>query len=304
MENELISVITPTYNRANLLSRVYNSLCIQTYKQFEWIIVDDGSSDNTAKIIDHWMNEKKIRITYIYQKNSGKHVAVNKAVKLSKGNWIVIADSDDSFRADAFEFFIKEIKKLPNTYQGKAYRGISCRCYDEDNKSILGDPFPNGKYYIDSREDDFKYKLKIQGELWGISKKEAMVRYPFPELENAHYYPESVIWDSMSDDYITRYINEPIRYYYRDADNSITKNRKYHRYNENYNLWIHNINKNSKYFIYSPQMVIKSFVGCNMDGLFCGISYCHTLSQLNRLWKKLVCILTYPLGYLMYIKRR
>ena len=304
MENELISVITPTYNRANYLPRVYDSLCIQTYKYFEWIVIDDGSSDNTAELVNHWANEGKIDITYVYQRNSGKHIAVNNAVKISKGNWIVLADSDDAFRADAFEFFIKEIERLPDTYQDKPFRGISCRCYDEDNKSILGDPFPNGKYYIDSREDDFKYKLKIRGELWGISKKEVMEKYPFPELKNSHYYPESIIWDSMSDEYVTRYINEPIRYYYRDAENSITKSGKYQRYTENYNLWIHNINRNSRYFIYSPKMVVKSFIGCNMDGLFCNFSYRYTLSQINRFWKRVVCILAYPFGYLMYIKRR
>ncbi|WP_448902028.1 glycosyltransferase family A protein [Eubacterium sp.] len=304
MESELISVITPTYNRAKLLHRVYDSLCKQTYKSFEWIIVDDGSTDNTSETVEQWMKDKKIDIKYVYQKNSGKHIAVNKAVKLSRGNWIVIADSDDSFRRDAFSFFMDEIKKLPKKCEGKEYRGISCRCFDEDNSTILGDSFPQNKYYIDAREDDFKYKLKIQGELWGIIRKEAMLKYPFPQLDDAHYYPESVIWDSMSDEYITRYINEPIRYYYRDADNSITKNKKYNRYNENYNLWIHNINRNSRYFRYSPKMVIKSFVGCNMDTLFCDIPYKKTLERINTFWKKVICIFTYPLGYVMYIRRR
>lgn len=304
LESELISVITPTYNRAKLLHRVYDSLCKQTYKSFEWIIVDDGSTDNTSETVEQWMKDKKIDIKYVYQKNSGKHIAVNKAVKLSRGNWIVIADSDDSFRSDAFSFFMNEIKKLPEKYEGEEYRGISCRCFAEDNSTILGNPFPQNKYYIDAREDDFKYKLKIQGELWGIIKKEAMLKYPFPQLDDAHYYPESVIWDSMSDEYITRYINEPIRYYYRDADNSITKNKKYNRYNENYDLWIHNINRNSRYFIYSPQMVIKSFVGCNMDTLFCDIPYKKTLERINTFWKKVICIFTYPLGYVMYIRRR
>lgn len=304
MVNEMISVITPTYNRAQLLHRVYDSLCAQTYRQFEWIIVDDGSSDDTAAIVKKWIAENKMPIHFLSQTNSGKHIAVNRAVKCAQGQWIVIADSDDSFRSDALAFFMQELQKLPLSKDGKKYRGISCRCYDEDNKTILGDPFPDGTYYIDAREDDFKYKMKIQGELWGISRKESLEKYPFPELKNAHYYPESVIWDSMSDEYITRYINEPIRYYYRDAGNSITTNKKYNRFNENYGLWLHNINRNSRYFMYSPKMVIKSFIGYNMDSIFCKVPYKETLSNLNSFWKKTFCILAFPAGYLMYLKRR
>ena len=108
----------------------------------------------------------------------------------------------------------------------------------------------------------------------------------------------------MSNEYITRYINEPVRYYYRDAENSITTNKKYNRFHENFYLWLHNINRNSRYFLYSPKLVIKSFVGYNMDGVFCKVSYRTMLSHLNKPWKKVVCILTFPLGYLMYLKRR
>ena len=70
LENEIITVITPTYNRAQLLPRVYDSLCAQTYRQFEWIIVDDGSSDNTTAIVEKWIAEKKMKIRFFYQKKS------------------------------------------------------------------------------------------------------------------------------------------------------------------------------------------------------------------------------------------
>lgn len=87
MKNELISIITPTYNREKTLIRVYDSLCKQSYKNIEWIVVDDGSSDKTKELILSLINQKDapFPIKYVYQKNSGKHIAVNKGLELAGG---------------------------------------------------------------------------------------------------------------------------------------------------------------------------------------------------------------------------
>ena len=117
MPNLLISVFTPTYNRAHLLPRCYESLCRQTSDAFEWIIVDDGSTDDTTDIVQGFMTvitekDKTIigiaknhtfRITYQRQPNGGKHRAINRGVNLAQGELFLILDSDDYLTDDAIQ---------------------------------------------------------------------------------------------------------------------------------------------------------------------------------------------------------
>src|SRR5947209_20534442 len=91
----LFTVFTPTYNRRHCLNRVYESLLAQTFRDFEWLIIDDGSNDDTASLVQQWQNEAAIRIRYELQPNQGKHVAFNRAVQLAAGECLVPLDSDD-----------------------------------------------------------------------------------------------------------------------------------------------------------------------------------------------------------------
>ncbi len=71
------TVFTPTFDRAHTLDRVYRSLCVQTFKEFEWVIVDDGSTDGTDDLVAGWQTENRFPISYEKQPNQGKHIAVN-----------------------------------------------------------------------------------------------------------------------------------------------------------------------------------------------------------------------------------
>lgn len=108
-----ISILTPTYNRANLLKNLYNSLLENAkYKvEIEWLIMDDGSNDETRKKVEEWKKESKIEIKYYYQENQGKMVAINKLVEQATGDLIVDCDSDDYFTKDAFEIISEEYEK-------------------------------------------------------------------------------------------------------------------------------------------------------------------------------------------------
>ena len=108
----LITVLTPTYNRAKLLERLYQSLCQQTYQDFEWIVVNDGSKDHTNEVVQSFVAEKKINIIYIKQENGGKHRAVNSGVKVAKGELIFIADSDDWLPFNAIEIVMEKYKDM------------------------------------------------------------------------------------------------------------------------------------------------------------------------------------------------
>src|SRR5574344_729165 len=118
-----ISILTPTYNRANLLDKLYTSLLINknTYKSdIEWLVMDDGSKDNTNQIVNLYIKENIIDIKYFYQENSGKMKALNELVLKASGDLIVECDSDDFFTTNALktiEDSFNECKdKLENTY--------------------------------------------------------------------------------------------------------------------------------------------------------------------------------------------
>src|SRR5436305_1126064 len=109
------TVFTPTYNRAKTLSRVYESLINQTFKDFEWLIIDDGSVDEneTFTLIKSWQTKAFFPIRYVHQENAGKHIAFNKAVQLAGGEFFVPLDSDDACFSNALEKFLKLWHEIP-----------------------------------------------------------------------------------------------------------------------------------------------------------------------------------------------
>jgi len=111
-----ISILTPTYNRANLLNKLYNSLIknIDNNIQIEWLIMDDGSTDNTEHIIEQFIEENQIQIRYFKQENQGKMVAINNLISNSTGEIIIECDSDDYFTEDAFQVIYEEYEKNKN----------------------------------------------------------------------------------------------------------------------------------------------------------------------------------------------
>ena len=107
----MLTIFTPTYNRVDLLPRLYQSLIEQTERDFEWLIIDDGSTDKTEEYVNSIIKEKKIHIRYYWQKNSGKQSAHNNAVGLARGEWFFCVDSDDFLESTA-------VKKLRTGWGG------------------------------------------------------------------------------------------------------------------------------------------------------------------------------------------
>ena len=113
----MLTIFTPTFNRAELLKRVYDSLLRQREKNFSWLIVDDGSTDNTKEVVEEWLREGRINIQYEYQENGGKMRAHNQGVNLCNTELFLCLDSDDFLTEDAVEIILscyeKKIKGNP-----------------------------------------------------------------------------------------------------------------------------------------------------------------------------------------------
>ena len=163
MTEYTFSVFTPSYNRAKTLPRLYEALKKQTYRNFEWIIVDDGSADNTKETVEKFISDRPdFNITYKYQTNKGKHIATNVAAQIAKGEFFITIDSDDSVKDNALETFINEWNKIPDEDRSK-YKGISCRTCNESGKTN-GCPLPSERF--DCSDLDLRLKYKIDGEMW------------------------------------------------------------------------------------------------------------------------------------------
>lgn len=296
---ERITVFTPTYNRAKSLPRVFESLMHQTYNDFFWIIVDDGSTDNTKNIVNQFKNSAPFRIEYIYQENAGKHTAINRALKETISELFLIADSDDSFAENALEIFIKAWDSIPNENK-HLYKGVIAKCYNAEDRTPIG-KYP--EYMFDSNDLEAYFGLRLCFEKWNIVRTDVMKEIPFPEpTEKLKFYPESVVWWRMARKYKTRYIDENIRAYYHDQENSVIK-QSAGRARETIYLWRYYINEAMDYFWKYPKAFLKAYIGYSRDNIRVRNSFAKALSSVKGVYRKLFVTLGYPLGYILAAKK-
>lgn len=194
----LLTIFTPVYNRAYCIHRIYESLCVQNCKDFEWLIIDDGSTDNINEIVQGYIYENKIKIRFISQPNGGKHTAINRGVSMASGEFFYIVDSDDALPKDAVEFILREGSKIIND---ENYGGIvGCdRTFDGHIFSNMPDK------PIDSNSIDIRYKYGIIGDLAEVFKTRVLKEYPFPTFSNEKFSPEALVWNRIAQKYKLRF---------------------------------------------------------------------------------------------------
>jgi len=214
----LFTVVTPTYNRAHTLGRVYASLRDQTWQDFEWIIVDDGSTDSTRALVLDWQHEARFPIHYVWQKNQHKKTAFNRGVRKAAGELVVAIDSDDSLDTEALATMMSIWYGIPEEDRGR-YVAITGLCARPDG-SIVGDCYPEDVF--DASVLDMTFKYHVSGEKFGCMRTEVLLKFPFPE-EIAGFVPESLVWRAIARaGYLTRFVNQVFRIYY-DSNDSLSR---------------------------------------------------------------------------------
>ena len=214
----MITIFTPTYNRAYLLPKLYESLKKQTFNDFEWLIVDDGSTDDTHDLVDGWMKEGHLNIRYYYQENGGKHRAINKGVPLAKGEWFFIVDSDDSLPDNSLEIANKWMKSVEND---ETFAGV-CGLREINGWS------PDLEFeFLDLSPLRIKHIIKVDKA--EIFRTKILQNYPFPNFTGENFCAESLIVNRIGLSYNIRYFNEIIYKckYLRDGlTSNMVKNRR------------------------------------------------------------------------------
>lgn len=184
-----LTVITPTYNRAHLLVRLFQSLMKQTNISFEWIIIDDGSSDNTKRVVADWVDVSPFPITYVSQANKGKPSAFNHAVNLARGEFLTCVDSDDWLPVDGVENRIRLMQLYADECDICGITGLT----ENPRGKPIGHAFPKdgiigSKQYLNSL---------APGDKSTTFKTCILKEFPFPQFPNEKFLPESVIYNRM-----------------------------------------------------------------------------------------------------------
>lgn len=196
----MVTVFTPTYNRKDLIARAYESLKRQTNQNFEWLVVDDGSTDDTKSFFAKILKEKNaFNIRYFEKENGGKHTAINLGVQEAQGELFLILDSDDWLSDRAIEMIINDSKLLPKeNFAGLGYN----RSYTDG--TMIG--LCHKKDFIDATVLE-RSKIGLQGDKAEVFYTDCLRKYPFPVFEGERFIPEALVWNRIAMD------NLKIRWY-------------------------------------------------------------------------------------------
>ena len=292
--DKLLTVLTATYNRANLLPDLYASLCRQSNQNFDWIIIDDGSSDGTQSIVKKWLTEEhSFTISYHYIPNGGKNRAINYGVKLIQTPFTMIVDSDDYLTDDAISFYQQN---LPEIIDKNNIAGIAGLRGTDINNPLNKVTYPTNTFILANNLERSKYNL--QKDACEVYRTSILQNHPFFVWENEKFSPEEIVWNQLAlEGYSLRWYNK-VTCIVRYQENGLTK--------DSFNLIKRNpmgyammykqritLSKNFKDKFYNAcQMIAYSIIGKRFNYIF---KDCN-----NRI----IIILAIPIGELLAIRRK
>ncbi len=286
MKQKRITIFTPTYNRKHLLPRLYDSLKSQDTDVFLWLIVDDGSTDDTFSLVKSWIDEECVEIVYHYQNNGGKMRAHNMAVSLCETELFVCIDSDDYL---ASPYVIKDTVNYWDKFRDISRQTTICGVVSYKKMVGVNCMFPTDA--IVSTLSGL-YDKGFKGETTLVFKTDVIRKYPFPVEDGEKFITEAIVYDLLDMHYqllLFPYYSQICEYqeegYTRNGMDVMLKNPKGYRsyYNQLISL-------KKKGIIYHVQMYIalSLLIG---DGKMLKLSH-----------SKMITLLIFPLGVLRYFK--
>lgn len=220
-----ITVFTPTFNRAYCLHQLYESLCRQTSQDFIWLVIDDGSSDNTKHLVQTWIKQNKIPISYVYKENGGMHTGHNTALSLIETELNVCIDSDDYLTDNAVEIICDFWK----TNKNEQYAGILGLNSFKNGKLVTNKEFPEnvkgGKYV------HLKNKYGIVNDVKFVYATEVIKKYKnYPTFKNENFVPLGYKYAIIDQDYDMLFLNEVLCIVeYMEDGSSLNMYKQYYR---------------------------------------------------------------------------
>ena len=295
------TVFTATYNRAHTLPRVYESLKQQTYRDFEWLIVDDESTDDTRQTVESWQAEAELPIRYVVQRHGGKHVAFNTGVREAAGRLFLTLDSDDGCVPTALERF-KYLWDSIADAERPGFSAVTVLAQDEDG-ALMGTRFPRDITDSDALESYFVHR--VWGEKWGFQRTDILRQHPYPEPKGVGMVPEALVWFAIARTYKTRYVNESLRIYHQtrprsDALSALSVATARGR------LMFHQavIEDYSDYMTRSPSLFMRSLVNYSRYSWLCGRGPLEQLRRIRTIKGRLLVAPFLPVAGLFAVQDR
>jgi glycosyltransferase involved in cell wall biosynthesis len=293
----LFTVYTPTFNRAHTLHRVFDSLQAQTSRDFEWLVIDDGSTDDTAALMARYQSEAGFSIRYLQQPHRGAHHAHNLALREARGQVMIKLDSDDGCVPEALARLQQHWEDIPAA-QRDSFSGVTALCRDQ-NGQLVGSRFPADP--LDCSAAALEYRHKVRGEKWGFLRLDVLRQFAFPEDVPGNFIPESYIWCQVSRRYQTRHINEELRIYWTDAPSLVHGRTDPHLNAAGHRLMFQMvIELENKWFCTAPLRLLRAAVQYSRFAFLSGVGIARQWQALRSNGGRLLWLVALPVGLILW----
>jgi len=290
-----VTVFTGTYNRVGRLHRGYESLRNQTFRDFEWRIVDDGSTDGTDDLISQWKQEAPFPINYHWKENGGYHTTLNLGYATAIGEYFIALNSDDALLPDALENLIKVWNELPAD-KVNSYSSVVGLC-ENQHGNLIGSRYPVDP--LDSDPWDIRFRWNVTGDKIALHRTEVVRQFPYPEDLGGSYYPEDLISYQMGQRFRSRYVNVvALKIFVEQGSITRTDPSRYAR--QNHAISKYETERAASSLRFTPKRVIRSAANYVRFGRHLGKSVPTALRELSTGSGRALAILAAPLGMALY----
>ena len=299
MRTAKITIVTPTFNRAHTLKRAFDSLLNQTFKDFKWIIMDDGSTDDTEDVVRGFQVVSPFVIEYHYSPNKHKFHTVFEGIEKVETTYFTILDSDDSYPVDALEVLYKECEKIENQDEFISIMGLSG---DEEGK-VVGDEYPNGGF--DGSIFEMRYKYKVRGDKNGMfftkTYQRELEKFDYSGIPKGIYIPQSVFFNVYDAKGVkTRFINKIIRNYHKDEnDEASVSNTRWSGKNRLGLMLGHLsfLNDYQKQLFPYPKALLRNLIGYQMYAISQNKDFSKMIQDVKNPFIKILGVILFPFSY-------
>lgn len=302
-EPPLFTFFTCTYNRADLLPRLHESICAQTLRDFEWVVFDNGSTDGTLALLERWRDESDFPMKVLHRDENGPiQRAANEGLKVTEGRFWLNLDSDDTCVPHALERFHEIWNTIPEDARER-FAGVTVCCEDQHGR-LVGLPVPTDP--LDSTSQELLYRHKVVGEKWGFNRTDVMRRFPFPDVD--HHVNFGIVWRAIGREYLTRFTNDRLRIYYIDESGredqlshhqSVTPANVYGRHLNSMDTLNSDL---ETWFRAAPRRFFEQAIVYSWFSNHLGIGLGKQLARIRPPLGKLLVLLAWPAGKLLYLR--
>lgn len=298
MSDPLFTVFTATYDRAATLPRVHASLVRQTLRDFEWLIVDDGSTDETPTLVEGWIADGDLDIRYLRKPNGGKHTAWNLGVAEARGRFFLSLDSDDACTPDALQVFHDEWQRI-DPQRREDFVGVCCLVMDPAGV-VVGDRFPED--VLDTTSDSLRFEHHVTGDKWSFMRIEVAREFPFPELPGMRYVPESVVWGRVASKYQERYVNKVLHVNHADGSARLTTASWQDARANALGSRVALEEKAARWLRHDPAFFLRAGARYSRNSWLCSVGVRQQLRDLHGTVPRALWLLMLPVGRLLYLR--